>query len=77
MIAKVADFGLARDINQDEIYNMSNRTTKLPWKWLSPESLFDSMFTSTSDVYVEDARNIRSRLQQDQQITRWNLCGDE
>ena len=49
MTAKIADFGLARSVNQENVYNVSS-DTKLPVKWLAPESLFDGVFTCSSDV---------------------------
>ena len=49
LVAKIADFGLARDVNQEDIYNMQS-STKLPIKWLAPESLFDQTFTTKSDM---------------------------
>ena len=48
---KVADFGLARDIYKNEFY-MKETTGLLPVKWMAPESLFDKIYTSSSDVYV-------------------------
>ena len=49
LTAKVADFGLARSVNQDYVYKI-NSHTKLPYKWLAPESLFDDIFKCSSDV---------------------------
>ena len=49
-IAKVADFGLARDVEQSDYYR---RVTdgKLPVLWMSPESLFQGVSTTKSDVW--------------------------
>ena len=49
LVAKIADFGLARNVNQEDQYSMQSNT-KLPIKWLAPESLFDQTFTSKSDM---------------------------
>ena len=48
-IAKVADFGLARDGEQTDYYR---RVTdgKLPVLWMSPESLFEGVSSTKSDV---------------------------
>ena len=50
-IMKISDFGLARDITADDVY-LKQTSSLLPVKWMSPESLFDKMYTSMSDVYV-------------------------
>ena len=49
MVAKIADFGLARNVNEEDIYNIS-ANTKLPLKWMAPEALFDNIYISKSDV---------------------------
>ena len=49
MVAKIADFGLAREVNNEDIYNVTSNS-KLPVKWLAPESLLHSVFTCKSDV---------------------------
>ena len=48
-VMKIADFGLARDIYKDEFY-LKETTGLLPVKWMAPESLFDKVYTSSSDV---------------------------
>ena len=50
-IIKIADFGLARDIYKDEFY-MKSTSGLLPVKWMAPESLFDKIYPSQSDVLV-------------------------
>ena len=49
MIAKVADFGLSRDVYLMDYYRMGH-DTPLPIKWLAPEALIDKTFTTQSDV---------------------------
>ena len=49
MIAKVADFGLSRDVYVTDYYRIGHNTP-LPVKWLAPEALIDRMFTTQSDV---------------------------
>ncbi|XP_048585733.1 uncharacterized protein LOC5507024 isoform X2 [Nematostella vectensis] len=47
---KVADFGLTRDLYEEGAYQgHSNR--KLPIKWMSPEAIYDQIFTTESDVW--------------------------
>ena len=47
---KIADFGLARDIQYREYYR-KNTEGRLPVKWMAPEALIDSRYTSRSDVW--------------------------
>ncbi|XP_054458592.1 platelet-derived growth factor receptor alpha [Anoplopoma fimbria] len=49
-IVKICDFGLARDIMHDNNY-VSKGSTFLPVKWMAPESIFDNMYTTLSDVW--------------------------
>ena len=49
MVAKVADFGLSRDVYLADYYRLDHKAP-LPVKWLSPEALVDKVFTSQSDV---------------------------
>ena len=50
MIAKVADFGLSRDVYLTDYYKIIGHNTPLPVKWLAPEALIDRKFTTQSDV---------------------------
>ncbi|XP_025157747.1 ALK tyrosine kinase receptor [Harpegnathos saltator] len=49
-IVKIADFGMARDIYRGDYYRKGAGTV-LPIKWMSPESLFDGIYTTKSDVW--------------------------
>ncbi|XP_066533035.1 platelet-derived growth factor receptor alpha isoform X2 [Hoplias malabaricus] len=49
-IVKICDFGLARDIMHDNNY-VSKGNTFLPVKWMAPESIFDNLYTTLSDVW--------------------------
>uniref|UniRef100_UPI00398F4B8A receptor-type tyrosine-protein kinase FLT3 n=1 Tax=Pristiophorus japonicus TaxID=55135 RepID=UPI00398F4B8A len=49
-VAKICDFGLARDIMQDSNYVVRGNA-RLPVKWMAPESLFEGSYTICSDVW--------------------------
>ncbi|XP_072120223.1 platelet-derived growth factor receptor beta isoform X2 [Mobula birostris] len=49
-LAKICDFGLARDIVNDSNY-ISRGSTFLPLKWMAPESIFNNLYTTLSDVW--------------------------
>lgn len=46
----VADFGLSKDVYEKGYYRPQERGP-LPWKWMAPESIKMSTFTSKSDVW--------------------------
>ncbi|CAG9853774.1 unnamed protein product [Phyllotreta striolata] len=49
-VCKVADFGFARDIIANHIYERKSEG-RLPIRWMAPESLYDNIFTVKSDVW--------------------------
>ena len=49
-VVKVCDFGLSRDIFNDNQYKKLTNG-KLPLKWMAIESLRDRVFTTQSDVW--------------------------
>ncbi|XP_014787948.2 tyrosine-protein kinase receptor Tie-1 [Octopus bimaculoides] len=49
-VVKVCDFGLSRDIYNDDQYQKLT-SGKLPIKWMAMESLRDRMFTTKTDVW--------------------------
>ncbi|KAL5967827.1 Fibroblast growth factor receptor 1 [Taenia solium] len=48
LVAKVADFGLTRKV---ELYYRMRGTGPVPLKWMAPESIFQKVFTTKSDVW--------------------------
>ena len=49
-VVKVCDFGLSRDIYNDNEYKKLTNG-KLPLKWMAIESLRDRVFTTQTDVW--------------------------
>ncbi|MBN3287131.1 KITA factor, partial [Polyodon spathula] len=49
-VAKICDFGLARDIRNDSNYVVKGNA-RLPVKWMAPESIFECVYTFESDVW--------------------------
>ncbi|XP_040907252.1 platelet-derived growth factor receptor beta-like isoform X2 [Toxotes jaculatrix] len=50
-LVKICDFGLARDLMKDQDY-VARGNTFLPVKWMSPESIFQNIYSSQSDVWA-------------------------
>ncbi|XP_063148280.1 macrophage colony-stimulating factor 1 receptor [Candoia aspera] len=50
LVAKICDFGLARDIMNDTNYVVKGNA-RLPVKWMAPESIFECVYTIQSDVW--------------------------
>ena len=48
-IIKIADFGLARDIGANNYYRKTT-SAALPVRWMAPEAIFYSKYSSQSDV---------------------------
>ena len=50
-VVKVSDFGLSESIKPSKDYfRQQEEGVKLPFKWMSPESLVDGMFSEKTDV---------------------------
>lgn len=49
-VVKICDFGLARDIYKNPDY-VRKGDTRLPLKWMAPESIFDKIYSTKSDVW--------------------------
>ncbi|XP_078313268.1 leukocyte tyrosine kinase receptor-like isoform X2 [Crassostrea virginica] len=49
-VAKIADFGMARDIYRSDYYRKGGKAL-LPIKWMPPEAFLDGIFTSKTDVW--------------------------
>ncbi|XP_001868628.2 fibroblast growth factor receptor homolog 1 [Culex quinquefasciatus] len=50
LIMKIADFGFARDIHDREYYRRKS-DSKLPVRWMAPESLEERFYDTRSDVW--------------------------
>uniref|UniRef100_A0ABD2XGA0 receptor protein-tyrosine kinase n=1 Tax=Trichogramma kaykai TaxID=54128 RepID=A0ABD2XGA0_9HYME len=49
-VCKVADFGFARDVAANQIYERKSEG-RLPIRWMAPESLWDNIFSVKSDIW--------------------------
>ena len=49
--AKIADFGLSRNIGGQNYYRVGSGKNLLPIRWMPPEAIFFSTFTLKSDVW--------------------------
>ncbi|XP_077488502.1 hepatocyte growth factor receptor-like isoform X2 [Amblyomma americanum] len=50
MVVRVADFGLSRDVYEKDYYSSDNKT-KLPVRWMAPESLEKGVYSHKTDVW--------------------------
>ncbi|EFX63421.1 putative insulin receptor [Daphnia pulex] len=51
LTVKIGDFGLTRDVYETDYYRRGDAQGLLPVRWMSPESLRDNVYTSSSDVW--------------------------
>jgi len=49
-VCKVADFGFSRDVMINNIYERKSEG-RLPIRWMAPESLYDNIYTTKTDVW--------------------------
>eukprot|EP00112_Aurelia_sp_Birch-Aquarium-sp1_P012893 Seg2718.1 transcript_id=Seg2718.1/GoldUCD/mRNA.D3Y31 product="Ephrin type-A receptor 5" protein_id=Seg2718.1/GoldUCD/D3Y31 len=49
MVCKVADFGMSRELSEEETYNTTGG--KIPVRWTAPEAIQYKKFTTASDVW--------------------------
>jgi len=49
-VCKVADFGFSRDVMANNIYERKTEG-RLPIRWMGPESLYDNIYTTKTDVW--------------------------
>ena len=47
---KVGDFGLSKDIYTTDYYRTSDKSAKLPVKWMPPETFNDGISNEKTDV---------------------------
>ena len=47
---KIGDFGMTRDVYDTDYYRKGGKGL-LPVRWMAPESLYDGVFTTSSDVW--------------------------
>ncbi|XP_022081062.1 hepatocyte growth factor receptor-like [Acanthaster planci] len=51
LVAKIADFGLSRDLEESDYYTSGDKQAKLPLKWMAPESMERMVYNSKTDVW--------------------------
>ncbi len=53
-VIKIADFGLSEDVYVKNYFRQSgsDKSIKLPVKWMAPESLSDGVFSEKSDMVM-------------------------
>ncbi|XP_004343576.1 tyrosine-protein kinase CSK [Capsaspora owczarzaki ATCC 30864] len=51
MVVKIADFGLSRELTDEQDYYRMQTRGKLPVKWMAPETMTFRKFSSMSDVW--------------------------
>ena len=49
---KIGDFGMTRDVYDTDYYRKGGKGL-LPVRWMAPESLYDGLFTTSSDVWYD------------------------
>ncbi len=49
-VVKLSDVGLSRALSTSDYYRKSSQT-RVPVKWMAPESVLDRVYTSASDVW--------------------------
>ena len=49
---KIGDFGMTRDVYDTDYYRQGGKGL-LPVRWMAPESLYDGLFTTSSDVWYD------------------------
>lgn len=49
-VCKVADFGFARDVVANHVYERKT-DGRLPVRWMAPEALYDNIFTTKTDIW--------------------------
>ncbi|XP_038066431.1 plexin-A4-like [Patiria miniata] len=51
LVAKIADFGLSRDLDESDYYTSGEKQAKLPIKWMAPESMERKVYDTKTDVW--------------------------